>query len=260
MKSWLLLISLSIMPLTEVMAKSTEEKGLDIAQEMDRRDSGWADQRVNMEMILRNRQGQESIRHLRTYTLEVHDDGDKSLTVFNSPRDVKGTALLSYTHAERPDDQWLYLPVLKRIKRIAAANQSGPFMGSEFAYEDLTSQEIEKYNYNWLRDEMLDGRETFLVERFPAYKLSGYSRQVMWVDKTIYQPIKVEYYDRKGASLKTLTFYDYRKFLDRYWRPNSAEMVNHQTGKSTKLVLSNYEFKTGMTVRDFDRNTLKRTR
>ena len=77
-------------------------------------------------------QATESKRELEIRTLEVKDDGDKSLTVFHTPRDVRGTALLTFSHGVDPDDQWLYLPALRRVKRIASNNQSGPFMGSEF--------------------------------------------------------------------------------------------------------------------------------
>ena len=99
-------------------------KGLAIAEEADRRDDGWGDERATLEMVLRNRQGQESRRTLDIAKLEVADDGDRSLTVFDTPRDVAGTALLTYSHALTPDDQWLYLPALKRVKRIASANTS----------------------------------------------------------------------------------------------------------------------------------------
>ncbi|WP_297526629.1 outer membrane lipoprotein-sorting protein [Thiohalobacter sp.] len=241
-------------------AESPEARGLAIAQEADRRDSGWGDQTADMKMILRNRQGEESTRELRTRTLEVEGDGDKSLTVFDHPRDVKGTAFLSYSHATRPDDQWLYLPALKRVKRIASKNKSGPFMGSEFAYEDLSSQEVAKYSYRFLREEELDGRPTFVIERYPQYEHSGYTRQVVWIDQEMYQPLKIEFYDRKNSLLKTLTVSGYRQYLGRYWRPDRMDMVNHQTGKSTTLLWSNYRFRTGLTDRDFDRNALKRAR
>ncbi len=241
-------------------AMSAEEKGRAIAVEADRRDRGWGDQRAELEMVLRDRQGQESRRRLRVRTLEVPGDGDKLLILFDQPRDVKGTAFLSHTHATRPDDQWLYLPALKRVKRISSANKSGPFMGSEFAYEDLTSQEVEKYRYRWLRDEALDGRPAFVLERRPSYPSSGYTRQVAWIDQRSYQPLKVEYYDRKGALLKTLRVYGYRRYRERFWRPARMEMVNHQSGKSTTLLWSDYRFATGLEARDFDRSALRRAR
>lgn len=242
------------------LAETPEEKGLAIAVEMDKRDTGWVDSSNDLQMILRNAQGQESKRDIRLKALEVDGDGDKSLSIFDTPNDVKGTAFLSFTHATKPDDQWLYLPALKRVKRISSANKSGPFMGSEFAYEDISSQEVEKYTYKWLRDEMLDGQEVFVVERYPEYEHSGYKRMLTWVDKEIYMPLKVEFYDRKDALLKTLTIHDYKQYLDQFWRPDRQEMINHQSKKSTTLLWSNYKFKTGLSDRDFDKNSLKRAR
>src|SRR5690554_2158322 len=95
-----------------VLAQTAEEKGLAIVEEADKRDTGWVDSTANMRMILRNKQGQESERILRIKSREVECDGDQSLTIFDTPRDVKGIAFLSYTHALTPDDQWLYLPAL----------------------------------------------------------------------------------------------------------------------------------------------------
>ncbi len=241
-------------------AETPEEKGLAIVTQADKRDTGWIDSQVDLQMILRNAHGQESKRHIRLKALEVDGDGDKSLSIFDSPRDVKGTAFLSFTHAKKPDDQWLYLPALKRVKRISSSNKSGPFMGSEFAFEDLSSQEVEKYTYKWLRDEVLDGKDTFVVERYPEYKHSGYKRMIVWIDKEIYMPLKVEYYDRKNSLLKTLTFKDYKEYLGKYWRPASQNMVNHQSKKSTELIWGDYKFQTGLTDRNFDKNSLKRAR
>lgn len=242
------------------IAKTPEERGLALVTEADRRDTGFGDSQAAMTMILRNRHGDASTRELRVSTLEVSGDGDKSLTIFDHPADVAGTAFLSYTHALEADDQWLYLPALKRVKRITSKNKSGPFMGSEFAFEDLTSLEIAKYRYKYLRDEKLDGRDTWVIERFPAYEHSGYTRLVTWLDKAMYQPLKVEFYDRKDALLKTLTLTDYQQYLDRFWRANRMSMVNHQTDKSTELSWTGYRFKTGLTERDFDQSSLNRAR
>jgi outer membrane lipoprotein-sorting protein len=254
------MLSLSLLQAV-VMAESPEEKGLAIAQEADRRDTGFGDITANMRMILKNKHGQKSERKIRTRTLEVNDDGDKGLSIFDTPKDVKGTAFLNFTHKVGDDDQWLYLPALKRVKRISSRNKSGSFMGSEFAYEDISSQEVEKYTYKWIRDEVYDGNECFVIERYPIDKKnSGYTRQVVWIDTSEYREWKVEYYDRKKSLLKTLANKRYKKYLDKYWRPDEMNMVNHQTGKSTKLVMSSYKFQTGLTDKDFNKNSLKRAR
>jgi outer membrane lipoprotein-sorting protein len=254
---WLLiLLSLPF----SVQGGTPQQRGLEIATEAERRDSGFHDSTASMKMLLRNKQGQESTRDIRVRTLEQVDDGDKSLTIFDQPADVKGTAFLSFTHKTGPDDQWLYLPALKRVKRISSRNKSGPFMGSEFAYEDISSQELEKYTYKYLRDEMFQGMDCFVIERDPVDEYSGYTRQVVWIDKAEYRPQQIVYYDRKNAKLKTLVFSDYRQYLDTYWRAHVMEMENHQTGKSTRLTWSDYRFQTGLTERDFNRNNLDRVR
>jgi hypothetical protein len=242
------------------VAETPEEKGLAIAVEAERRDTGFHDQAAELEMILRNRHGEESHRQLRSLTLEQLDDGDKGLVIFDAPADIDGTAFLSFSHRTGNDDQWLYLPALKRVKRIASSNKSGPFVGSEFAYEDISSQEVEEYTYLYLRDEVLEGEQVFVVERYPVDPKSGYTRQVTWIDQAEYRTLKVDFYDRKDDLLKTLTFSGYEQYLDQYWRPDRMLMVNHQTGKSTELIWRNYRFRSGLEERDFDRASLMSAR
>ena len=253
-----LTIVLLVLISTNVHSQSAEERGLQIAQEADKRDFGFKDNVVEMKMTLRNSQGQESIRQLRNSTLEVEGDGDKSLVVFDQPRDVKGTAFLSFTHKSGPDDQWLYLPALRRVKRIASNNKSGPFMGSEFAYEDIASQEVEKYTYKFIREDSMDGQAMFVVERYPVDRKSGYTKQIAWYDQAEYRLQKIEFYDRKDALLKTLVYEDYQQYLDKYWRAGRLFMQNHQTKKSTELLFSDYQFQTGLSDRDFNKNSLRR--
>jgi hypothetical protein len=253
-----LLLTTSSLLAAPLLAQSAEERGLEIAREVDLRDTGFGDFSVEMGMLLRNAQGEESQRYMRNRIMEVEGDGDKSMIVFDRPRDVKGTALLTYTHKTEPDDQWLYLPALKRVKRIASRNKSGPFMGSEFAYEDLTSQEIEKYTYRFIEETTLDGVPMFLIERYPVDKNSGYTRQLVWIHQAEYRPERIEFYDRKDSLLKTLVFRGYQQYLERYWRADEMYMENHQTGKSTLLTWQDYRFGNGFTDADFKKNALKR--
>ncbi len=258
-----LLLPLSLLSLAmaaPVLAETPEEKGLAIAVEADKRDTGFHDFKAELTMLLKNKHGDESLRHMRTRVLEVVDDGDKTMIVFDRPRDVKGTALLTFTHKSGPDDQWLYLPALKRVKRIASRNKSGPFMGSEFAYEDLASQEVEKYSYKFVKEDELDGQKMFLIERDPVDRNSGYTRQRVWIDQAEYRPMKVESYDRKNSLLKTLVFNGYKQYLDKYWRAEEMYMENHQTGKTTLLTWEQYNFAVGLKDSDFTRNSLKRAK
>ncbi len=259
--SFLLIAALLMAPALPCRAQTTAEKGRRITVEADRRTTGYKDLTANMEMILYDSAGRQSKRFLRVATMETADDGDMSLTVFNSPPDVRGTALLTYSHRVADDDQWLYLPALKRVKRISAHNKSGAFMGSEFAYEDLGSFEIEKYDYDYRGEELLAGQKCFVVIRFPKdTKNSGYSRIISWLDESTYRTWKEEYYDRLGRLLKTLTLKDYQLYLGRFWKAHSMLMVNHQKGRKTELLWSNLKFRSGLTARDFNRNSLKRAR
>jgi len=237
-----------------------EKKGLEIAIEADLRDKGFGDSSASLEMILRNRHGETSQRQLRNKTLEVADDGDKVIIIFDTPRDVKGTAFLSFTHKLEADDQWLYLPALKRVKRIASRNKAGPFMGSEFAYEDISSQEVEKYTYRYIKDETFDNRDHFVIERDPVDPKSGYKRQRVWIDKTEYRFWKIDFYDRKDTLLKTLNYNDYNQYLKKFWRANIMEMTNHQTGKSTRLTWQKFKFQNGFSENEFTKNALKKAR
>ena len=255
----LLTLSLGLVS-TLLHAETPEEKGLAIANEADLRDQGFVDSSANMKMTLRNKAGKESTRNVRVKTLEVNGDGDKSLSIFDEPADVKGTASLTWSHSNKPDEQRLYLPALKRVKRISSKNKSGPFMGSEFAFEDIGSQEVDKYTYKYLADETINGSDTFVIERYPTDKNSGYTKQVAWIEKERYIALKIDFYDRKNSLLKTLTASEFNQYLNKHWRPTSMEMVNHQSGKSTTLIFEDYQFQSGLKDSDFQKNALKKLR
>jgi hypothetical protein len=146
---------------------TAEQKGYELAARSDRSDRGFGNSEVELKMILRNKTGKEATRNLSIKTLEVPDEsvGDKSLIIFNTPRDIEGTALLSHARILEPDNQWLYLPALKRVKRISSVNKSGPFVGSEFAFEDLTSLELNKYDYRYTNTRATPSRSPGLIRR-----------------------------------------------------------------------------------------------
>ena len=250
------------LPIAHALAQeeTPEDKGLRIAQEASARNDGFGDFTAEMTMVLRDRQGRESVRQMRFKVLEVPEDGDKSLFVFDQPRDVRGTALLTHAHINAQDDQWLYLPALKRVKRINAAKRSGSFMGSEFSYEDMSSLEVEEYTYKYLRDEPCGELTCTVIEQVPLDKKSGYSLKVVWQDTVELRTWKMELYDRKGSHLKTLTLANYQQFLDRYWRAGEQTMVNHLTGASTVLKWSDFQFRTNLEDGEFTQTALRRVR
>ena len=261
-----LMLTLATLALAAIVApaadQTPEEHGFEVAARSDRSDRGFGDSQVELEMVLRNRAGKEARRVLSLKTLEIPDEsvGNKSMIVFDSPADIDGTALLSHAKMLDPDDQWLYLPALKRVKRISSVNKSGPFVGSEFAFEDFTSLELNKFDYKYLRSESCDDLTCDVLERIPRYEYSGYTRQIAWYDQEVFQLRKVEFYDRRGDLLKTLVLDNYRAYKITYWRAHRLAMVNHQTGKSTDLFYSDYEFGTGLDGNDFVKGVLARIR
>ncbi len=243
-----------------LQAQTPAEKGLEIAKKIKARDLGWGDSQSDLTMTLRDRKGREVVRQMRSKTLEVDGDGDKGQTIFDTPLDVKGTAFLSFSHIEGDDDQWLYLPALKRVKRIASRNKSGPFLGSEFAFEDISSFEVEKNTYAYQRDEACGDLTCYVVEMDPIDKYSGYQRVVSWIDQEHYRVQKIDFYDRRDTHLKTLTIEGYKLYEDKFWRADKQTMVNHKNGKSTVIEVKNIRFNTGLTDADFNEKKLARAR
>ena len=243
-------------------AASAAEQGFEIAARSDRTDVGFGASEVALKMVLRNAAGQEATRSLKISTLEKPDEtvGDKSLVLFDTPRDIEGTALLSHAKILDPDDQWLYLPALKRVKRISSSNKSGPFVGSEFAFEDFTAIELNKFGYTLIGVENCGALQCDVLERQPRYENSGYTKQIAWVDQTDFQIRKVEFYDRRGDLLKVLELTDYRQYDNGVWRAHKLSMSNVQTKKQTDLVYDDYVFDTELSDSDFVKGRLSRLR
>jgi len=244
----------------DAYAMTNAEKGLVIAKNQVAKNEGWEDSKSKVQMVLTSSNGRTYERDINIRNLENSDDGDKSLITFNKPLDVKGTAFLTYSHINKPDEQWIYLPAVKRTKRISSKNKSGPFMGSEFSYEDMSPFEYEEFEFTYLREEELNGEVCFVVEQRPKDRYSGYSKRVVWVDKSEYRIHKVDFYDRKNDLLKTLNNKNYKLYLNKYWRQGVSEMVNHKTSKSTKLNWIDYQFGNNFKPSDFNRHSLKRVR
>ncbi len=229
---------------------------LEVAKKSDEMTDGFKSSIAQTEMVLINASGQQSIRKLEIKTLEG-EKGDKSISTFLSPADIKGTKTLTHEHIDRDDDQWLYLPALKRVKRIASRNKSGSFMGSEFSYEDIGNQHYDKFTYpKGLEEVDLQGTACYKGVRIPKDKYSGYTKEISWIAKDNFLLQKVEYYDRKGELLKTAIFSDYKKIND-IWRVGKIEMINHQNDKRTLLIWKEDQINAGLSSKDFNKRVLK---
>jgi Outer membrane lipoprotein-sorting protein len=205
-----------------------------IMEEADRVNHGFIGERVSFTMVLVNAQGD---RTERRFTLEIKEnrtDGNQSRIEFDWPENVRGTILLTHAHKAADDDRWLFLPATKRSRRIAAANKSGAFMGSEFTYEDLTPFVLAKYSYTRLPDATVEGTACFTIERKQRGEGSGYSREIVWLNKDTLMPVNVEYYDRKNDLLKVAAYRGDRLF-GAYHRNDLVRMENRQTRRMSEL-------------------------
>lgn len=227
-------------------------RGHEIASTVDQRDSGFADYVVEGRMTIRREGSTPAMREFTMSTLEVRDDGDKRLVVFSEPRDLAGFVSLTYSHAGAPDDQWIYLPSIKRTKRLAARDKTGSFAGSEFSYEDIATWELSNYTYEFIRDEPCGTPATtcHTIANIPRYPYSGYARLVETIDPRIWQPVRIVYFDSENRELKRLEFYDYKQYLEKHWRPGRMVMTNARDKSVSEIVWSEYKFQTGLKASD----------
>lgn len=230
---------------------------IELAKKNDSVTSGFISSSANMTMTLINAKEQKTVRQMRSKTLEG-ENGDMTLLEFLTPADVKGTKMLTHEHINKDDDQWMYLPALKRVKRIASRNKSGSFMGSEFSYEDTANNSWKKYTYkDDLKEVLLYGKKHYKGTRIPKDRHSGYSKQITYIDDATLLVSKVEYYDRKFELLKTALFTKYIQ-IDNIYLINEIKMTNHQNGKKTILKWNNQKIKLNLSKKDFSKRKLKR--
>lgn len=240
-------------------AVTAEQKGLQIAQQARDKNDGFIGEESSMKMVLITANGQQVVREMEGKVKEGGSDGDRSLLEFQNPKDVKGTKMLTWSYKSKEDDQWLYIPAFRRVKRINSSSKSSSFMGSEFAFEDLGSQEIEKFNYKWLKDDKVNKRPVWVLERV-SKEPSGYSKQIVYMDQKIYNPIKIEYFNLRGELLKTAEFSAYKQYTigkNKVYRSNKIHMKNIQTKKESVFTWNNRVLGKKFPESDFSQSRLK---
>ncbi len=192
------------------------------------------DTQGTLTMTLTNNRGEQRVRTLNQFIL---DDGkmEKKIMFFVSPADVKGTSFMNWSYTDgRSDDQWIYLPALKRTKRISSKGKSDYFMGSDFTYDDLGDRHPNQDEHKLLREETVDGKACYVVESTPKEDDYMYSKTITWVMKDNYLGLKREFYDDRDKLLKTLTIKKFDK-VDGFWTILETEMHNVQKDHKTNM-------------------------
>lgn len=232
---------------------SPEEQGKAVVEELGRRNAGYKDFIGDVEMDLEDATGTKAHRAFSVKILEKQPgsvDGDRSLIVFSSPADIKGTAVLSHPHVNAEDEQWLFLPASRRTKRVSSSNRSGAFVGSEFTFEDLTASDPRKFTWSVRGKEACGAAPCVVLEAVPKDPSSAYSKRVLRIDGEL-RVQSVEFFDKKGTRLKTLTYGEYQQLDGGYWRAKSWTMKNAQSGKGTTLRFVAMKLKSALSSSDF---------
>jgi outer membrane lipoprotein-sorting protein len=193
-------------------------------------------------MTLTNDRGQVRERK-SSNVVKLQENGVDSrfLVKFSAPNDIRGTSFLQVEHSEGDDDLWIYLPALKKSRRLVANNKKDSFVGSDFSYGDILLPKVPLYRHTLTHSEAVDGHDCFVVESVPATDTvktnSGYSRRLTWVRKDNFLETKVTYYDLSGRLLKTqlVTHHELVEPDTQRWIAKQREMTNHQTGHKTVL-------------------------
>lgn len=212
----------------------------------------------SLTMTLTNARGAERVRSVRQY-IGKYDDAEKKLLFFTAPADVRGTAFMnwSYTDPTKPDDQWIYLPALRRVRRISAEKKNDSFMGSDFTYEDLSARHPDLDVHSVIGTETIDGRRVYVVQSIPSAGSSAYDRTVSWIAEGLWIGLRREFYDDSGNLLKTLEIDRYSR-IDGFWTIERMTMRNAQSGHLTTMELSGLEFDTGISESFFSERSMTR--
>ena len=253
-----------VVPVANTLQAADWPTGDEIAQRINSRDEGDAVSRnLTMEMI--DRRGKQRIRETRGFR-KYYGDEKRSVIFYQQPKNVKDTAFLTYDYpqAAEDDDQWLYLPAMRKVRRISASDRGDYFLGTDFTYEDIKLESkvsIEDYTRNTIGEDKVDGHHCFVVEGVPVddetAKELGYGRVEQCVDDEIWMVRRSRFWDTRGKLLKTINTKDIRQ-VQGIWTQHRLEVENHKTGHRTVFTFSEVDYAQGVSDSVFTQNAIRR--
>lgn len=254
-----LLFALLIIVFSDTLAQDKQLSGREIMVKVDERPDG-DDRKSTLKMTLINKRGKERIREILSYWKEYGKDS-KSIMYFKKPADVKGSGFLSweYDDPSKDDDRWIYLPALKKVRRISGSSKNDYFMGSDFTYDDMGGRSVDEDVHKLLREEVFEDKSCWVVESKSNDKDYMYSKVIQWIRKDALVAVKVEYYNKTGDVMKILNISDIRK-QDNIWTIFRMEMDNNQEKHKTILEFDEVKYNTGVKDNLFKVSTLERGR
>ena len=208
--------------------------GEEIAQNAHDRDTGSTSHAL-MQMDLIDKGGNINSRLVETWKMEDEKELDSLVMVFHKPASVKDTRFLVVENEGRDDDKWIYLPALKKVRRIDSSEGGNSFMGTDFTYDDMETRKVEEDSHDLIKEEKIAGYNCYAIEAASIDPdNSQYSRRISWIDRETWVPVKMELYDKKGNLEKVMTA-DRIEKVQGYWTIIKTTMKNVQTGHSTVL-------------------------
>ena len=213
-------------------------------------------------MTLRNRQGQERRRESVSVTrLQGNGLDNQRLTRFLAPADVSGTSILMVEHAAADDDMWIYLPALKKVRRLVASNKKDSFAGTDFSYGDVIGHAVEAWKHTLVGEETAGGEPCYVIESTPASEAvrdgSGYARRKSWISKVRYTTVRFEAWDSEGQLLKRAEFGEFREVAKDRWIAMRLKAINLQSGHQTEITFTEYAVDAAISADRFSTRALE---
>jgi outer membrane lipoprotein-sorting protein len=250
------LIAVAVLLITGFSANAQKLTGRDIVEKAYNLPTG-DDQTSHLTMTLINKSGQTRVRKIKQFTKDF-GSVEKSIMFFISPADVKNTSFMNWSYdSDKPDDQWIYLPALRKVKRISSDSKSDYFMGSDFTYDDLGDRKLDADTHKLLREENVDGKDCYVVESVSKDEDYMYSKTITWIRKDNFVGVKKDFYDEDGELLKTLSIKNVEK-ISGFWTITKSEMNNIQKNHKTIMELSDVKINVGVPASKFTERMMMR--
>ncbi len=223
--------------------------------------ASWKDMTADVTLRITNARGDQRVRRIRLFSRKRTERESDMLMRFHAPADVAGTGFLVIEHINRDDDRYLYLPALRRVKRISSSGKGGNFMGSDFTYYDIGEPELDDWTYPEVQDTTLDGKACYRITALPRdrklEKETGYSKIVHYIEKERFTIIRSEYYDRRGKLLKVLTVPGIEK-IGGVWFQTHLVMKNVQDNRTSEMIFANIRINQNLKKNLFTQRSLRR--
>ena len=260
-KPFIALLCLSL-NLSMLSLSAWAQTGLELMQQYQRLHEVDS-QYTRSSMTLVNKKGRERVRTMQTYEKKSANGENRSLLKFLSPKKIANVGLLTWQHdGDTDDDQWLYLPASKRVKRIASAGKKNPFMGSDLSFEDMQSEDLQAHTYKITGEEIINDQTCWKIEALPATqkesRASAYGKRIIWLRKDITYPVKMTFYNRRDALIKQATYEELKQVKGSAWRHDKSVMSTLKKSTSTVVLIEKREIGLTIDENQFNQQVLKR--